>query len=127
MGNKAIIDRIASARNVNLVSKFNVEELIDDSLIDAISSEFSTQSGVSIEGSEEEPIYKQDFTEFNAQKNEFLSDLIKDRVIKEINETITTGFSTPDFFLEELKEPRKYSYLILQLLVGYSVVFQMWQ
>jgi hypothetical protein len=125
MGNKAIIDRIASARNVNLVSKFNVEELIDDSLIDAISSEFSTQSGVSIEGSEEEPIYKQDFTEFNAQKNEFLSDLIKDRVIKEINETITTGFSTPDFFLEELKEPRKYSYLILQLLVGYSVVFQM--
>jgi hypothetical protein len=125
MGNKAIIDRIASARNVNLVSKFNVEELIDDSLIDAISSEFSTQSGVSIEGTEEEPIYKQDFTEFNAQKNEFLSDLIKDRVIKEINETITTGFSTPDFFLEELKEPRKYSYLILQLLVGYSVFFQM--
>jgi len=35
-----------------------------------------------------------------------LSDLIKDRVIKEINEAITTGFSTPDFFIEELKEPR---------------------
>ena len=106
MGNKSVIDRIANTSKVNLVSKFNIEELIDDSLIEAISEQFSSQSGISVtEG--EEATYKQDFTEFNEQKNEFLSDLTKDRVIKEINEAITTGFSTPDFFLEELKEPSK--------------------
>ena len=51
--------------------------------------------------------YKADFNESNEQKNEFLQDLIKDRTIREINEAITTGFSTPSFFIEDLKEPSK--------------------
>lgn len=104
MGNKSITDRIESASKVDLVSKFNIEDLINDSLLESIFEDFKTQSTLSFEVDE---AYKADFTEFNEQKNEFLSDLIKDRVIKEINEAITTGFSTPDFFIEELKEPSK--------------------
>ena len=104
MGNKSITERIESASKVNLVSKFNIEDLIDNTLLDSIYDEFKNQSALSFEIDE---AYKADFTEFNEQKNEFLSDLIKDRVIKEINEAITTGFSTPDFFIEELKEPSK--------------------
>lgn len=106
MGNKAITDRIASASKVDHVNKFNVEELIDDTLLEAIYDEFKSQSRVEVDLDEN---YKQDFSEFNEQKNEFLSDLTKDRVVKEINEAITTGFSTPDFFIEELKEPSKYT------------------
>lgn len=104
MGNKQITDRISSASKVNLVSRFNIEDLIDDSILESIFSQFTEQSYVSINQDED---YKADFTEFNDQKNEFLSDLMKDRVIKEINEAITTGFSTPGFFIEELKEPSK--------------------
>ena len=110
MGNKAIAERISSASTVDLVSKFNLEELIDDALLDSLADTFQDQSGVRIDQSEEESLpHKNDFTEFNEQKNEDLEELIKDRVIKEINEDITTGFSTPDFFLEELKEPSKFS------------------
>ena len=104
MGNKSITDRIESASKVDLVSKFNIEDLINDSLLESIYDDFKNKSSLSFEIDE---AYKADFTEFNEQKNEFLSDLIKDRVIKEINEAITTGFSTPDFFIEELKEPSK--------------------
>jgi len=112
MGNKAIAERISDASTVDLVSKFNLEELIDDALLESIASSFATQSNISIED-EEEGLYKKDFTEFNEQKNEDIEDLIKDRVIMEINEDITTGFSTPDFFLEELKEPSKFNFLNL--------------
>lgn len=108
MGNKAITNRISTSNKVNLVSKFNVEELIDDTLLDSIYDEFKNQSGVYFEIDD---AYKADFTEFNEQKNEFLEDLTKDRVIKEINEAITTGFSTPDFFIEELKEPSKFYFI----------------
>lgn len=104
MGNKSITDRIESASKVDLVSKFNIEDLINDSLLESIYEDFKSKSALNFEVDE---AYKADFTEFNEQKNEFLSDLIKDRVIKEINEAITTGFSTPDFFIEELKEPSK--------------------
>ena len=104
MGNKSITKRIESANKVDLVSKFNIEDLIDDSLLERIYSDFRNSADIYIDISE---AYKADFTEFNEQKNEILSDLIKDRVIKEINEAITTGFSTPDLFIEELKEPSK--------------------
>ena len=104
MGNKSITDRIESANKVDLVSKFNIEDLIDDSFLERIYSDFRNSADIYIDISE---AYKADFTEFNEQKNEILSDLIKDRVIKEINEAITTGFSTPDLFIEELKEPSK--------------------
>ena len=103
MGNKLIIDRISNASKVDLVSKFNLEDLIEDSILDSIYDQFKSGSGVYLD----DQAYKSDFSEFNEQKNEFLSDLTKDRVIKELNEAITTGFSTPDFFTEELKEPRK--------------------
>jgi hypothetical protein len=107
MGNKAITDRISSTSKVDLVSKFNLEELIDDALLESIATEFRSQSGLYYEEDGDTAAYKGDFTEFNEQKNEDLTELTKDRVIKEINEAITTGFSTPDFFLEELKEPSK--------------------
>lgn len=108
MGNKAIADRVSSASKVDLVSKFNIEELIDDALLDSIYETFKSSSGIYPTEDGDEASYKQDFTEFNEQKNEDLQELTKDRVIKEINEAITTGFSTPDFFLEELKEPSKF-------------------
>jgi hypothetical protein len=104
MGNKLVADRISNASKVNLVSRFNIEDLIDDSILESIYEQFKSQSGVYVD----DEAFKVDFTEFNDQKNEFLSDLIKERVIKEINEAITTGFSTPGFFIEELKEPSKF-------------------
>ena len=119
MGNKAIAERISSARTVDLVSKFNLEELIDDALLESVSTSFIDQSGISLDASGDgegdgEP-YKKDFSEFNEQKNEDLEELMKDRVIKEINEDITTGFSTPDFFLEELKEPSKLAPFLIRI------------
>ena len=119
MGNKAIAERISSARTVDLVSKFNLEELIDDALLESVSTSFIDQSGISLDASGDgegdgEP-YKKDFSEFNEQKNEDLEELMKDRVIKEINEDITTGFSTPDFFLEELKEPSKFAPFLIRI------------
>ena len=104
MGNKSITNRIESASKVDLISRFNIEDLINDSFLESTYYYFKNSANIYIDISE---AYKADFTEFNEQKNEFLSDLIKDRVIKEINEAIATGFSTPDFFIEELKEPSK--------------------
>ena len=104
MGNKSIIERIQNAREVNLVSRFNLEDLIDDSLLESIYYSFLKKSEINIDMNE---AYKADFNESNKQKNEFLQDLIKDRTIREINEAITTGFSTPSFFIEDLKEPSK--------------------
>lgn len=108
MGNQAIAERISKAKEVDLVSKFNLEELIDDALLESLAEAFNKQSGIPINQGGDQAPHKKDFLEFNEQKNEDLEELIKERVITEINEDITTGFSTPDFFLEELKDPSKF-------------------
>ena len=111
MGNKPIADRISSASKVKQVSTFNLENLIDDSVLETIYEQFKSGSGVYVNDDE---AYKEDFTEFNEQEKQSNTDLIKDRVIQEINEAITTGFSTPGFFMEELKEPSKFIFQNIQ-------------
>ena len=104
MGNKSIIERIQNAREVNFVSRFNLEDLINDSSLESFYDNFLKKSEIEIDNRK---AYKEDFNESNEQKDEFLQDLIKDKTIREINEAITTGFSTPSFFIEDLKEPSK--------------------
>jgi len=58
MGNSSITNRISYSQKVDLVAKFNVEDLIGDSLLDSIYEQFQSQSSISADVNES---YKADF------------------------------------------------------------------
>jgi hypothetical protein len=116
MESKDKTKKCSSISEAKLTSKVNMEEITDDALVESIMAELKSQSGLFHDEDGQLDITKNDVTESSEQSNEDLVDKTKDKVTNEINKTIATGFSRPDFFIEKLKKLCKYCYLELSFL-----------
>jgi hypothetical protein len=101
------IRKFTSISKAKSAQKVDLEEIIDDALLESIVAELRSQSGMCKDEEGELDTNKNDVIGLSEQNNEDLTDLTKDKITRETNQAITTGFSSLNFFIETLKEPSK--------------------
>jgi hypothetical protein len=62
--------------------------------------------------------YRKFFVRTNKQENENLQELVDQRTVKEINDDVMAGFSTPNCFKNELNEPSLDKYFCVKEVNG---------
>jgi hypothetical protein len=111
MESKHKTKKCSSISKAKSASKFNLEEIVDEALLEPIIVKFKSRSGLLHGEDGLLDTRKNDVTEFSEQCDKDLADKSKGKVTNEIDKTLATGFSKLNFFMKKLKKLCKYRYL----------------